>query len=50
MEDAGIYISQITTCSVKKWRDRYYFIHFSRKKNDIFKYLLEIYDDEKMST
>ncbi len=50
MEDAGIYISKITTCSVKKWRDRYYFIHFSRKKNDIFKYLLEIYDDEKMST
>ena len=50
MEDAGIYISQITTCSVKKWRDRYYMIHFSRKKNNIFKYLLEIYDDDKTST
>jgi len=29
----------------------YFFsIHFSRKKNNIFKYLLEIYDDDKTST
>jgi hypothetical protein len=44
MEDEGIYITEITTCSVRKWRGRYYFVHFSRNKNDTFKYLLENYE------
>lgn len=44
MEDENIYINSITTCSVKKWRGRYYFIHFSNNKNDSFKYLLTNYE------
>ena len=44
MEDDGIYINEITTCAVKKWKGRYYFVLFSRKKNDSFKYLLENYE------
>ena len=44
MEDEGIYINEITTCAVKRWRGRYYFIHFNRNKNDTFKYLLENYE------
>jgi hypothetical protein len=44
MEDEGIYITEVTTCAIKKWRGRYYFVHFSRKKNDTFKYLLENYE------
>ena len=44
MEDDGIYINEITTCAVKRWRGRYYFIKFSREKNDKFRYLLENYE------
>jgi len=44
MEEEGIFINEITTCAVKKWRGRYYFVLFSRKKNDNFKYLLENYE------
>ena len=44
MEDEGIFINQICTCAVKRWRGRYYLVHFSRKKNDSFKYLLENYE------
>jgi hypothetical protein len=44
MEEDGIYIAEITTVAVKRWRGRYYFLHFSRKKNDSFKYLLENYE------
>lgn len=44
MEDEGIFINEITTCAVKKWRGRYYFIKFTRKNNDSFKYLLENYE------
>ena len=44
MEEEGIFINEITTCAVKRWRGRYYFIRFSRKKNDNFKYLLENYE------
>ena len=44
MEEEGIFINEITTCAVKKWRGRYYLVHFSRKKNDSFKYLLENYE------
>lgn len=44
MEEEGIFINEITTCAVKKWKGRYYFVLFSRKKNDSFKYLLENYE------
>ena len=44
MEDEGIFINQITTCAVKKWKGRYFFVHFSRKKNDSFRYLLQNYE------
>ena len=44
MEDEGIFMNEITTCAIRKWRGRYYFLHFSRKKNDSFKYLLENYE------
>ncbi len=44
MEEEGIYINEITTCTVKRWRGRYYFLHFSRKKNDNFRYLMDNYE------
>ena len=44
MEEEGIFINEITTCAVKKWKGRYYLVHFSRKKNDNFRYLLENYE------
>lgn len=44
MEDDKIFINEITTCSVKKWRGRYYMIKFSRVKNESFKYLLPNYE------
>jgi len=44
MEDDGIYINEITTCAVKKWRGRYYLIHLNRKRNDTFKYLMDNYE------
>lgn len=44
MESEGIYINEITTVAVKKWRGRYYFVLFSRKHNDNFKYLLDNYE------
>lgn len=44
MEDENIYINSLITCGVKKWRGRYYFIHFSRKNNDSFRYLLGNYE------
>jgi hypothetical protein len=44
MEDEGIFINEITTCAVKRWRGRYYFVLFSRKHNDNFRYLLQNYE------
>lgn len=44
MEEEGIFINEITTCAVKKWRGRYYFLKFSRNDNKSFKYLLENYE------
>jgi len=44
MEDEGIHINEITTCTIKKWKGRYYFIKFTRKNNNNFKYLLENYE------
>lgn len=44
MEEEGIYINEITTVAVKKWRGRFYFVLFSRKHNDNFKYLLDNYE------
>lgn len=44
LENEGIFINELTTCAVKKWRGRYYFIHFTRTRNDSFKYLLENYE------
>ena len=44
MEEEGIFINTITTCAVKRWKGRYYFLHFSRKKNDSFRYLLQNYE------
>ena len=44
MQDEGIYINEITTCAVKKWRGRYYMVLFSRTKSDTFKYLMDSYE------
>jgi hypothetical protein len=44
MEDEDIFINTITTCAVKRWRGRYYFVHFSRKGNDKFRYLMDNYE------
>lgn len=44
MQEEGIFINEITTCAVKKWRGRYYFLKFSRNDNKSFKYLLQNYE------
>lgn len=44
MEEEGIYINEITTCAIKRWRGRYYFLHFNRQHNNKFRYLLQNYE------
>ena len=38
MNNEYLYINKITTCDIKKWRGRYYLIHFNRQKNISFEY------------
>ena len=39
INDRGFYINKIITCTIKKWRGRYYFIIISKEPNDCFKYI-----------
>lgn len=35
----GWYLTRITVCNVKKWRGRYYFLQFTKEKNDSITFL-----------
>lgn len=35
----GLYLSRITMCNVKRWRGRYFFLQFTKQKNDTIGYL-----------
>jgi hypothetical protein len=39
----GLYLSKIITCSIKKWRGRYFFLIFEKKPCHFFDYLLGNY-------
>ena len=44
LNNEGLYIHSLTTCSIKKWRGRYYVITFKREPNIFFNYFLENFD------
>ena len=44
LNNEGLYIHSLTTCSVKKWRGRYYVITFKREPNIFFNYFLENFE------
>ena len=44
LNEQGLFITKKTTISVKKWRGRYYLLHFSRTHNPSFDYYLTNYD------
>lgn len=39
LEGKGFYLTSIVICNVAKWKNRYYFMIFTRDKNESFKYL-----------
>jgi DNA modification methylase len=39
LNELGWYIHNITTCNIKKWYGRYYFIIFKKEPSDFFKYI-----------
>ena len=43
LNEMGIYLQGYTICNVKKWRGRYFFMIFTKKKNDNINYLLGSY-------
>ena len=43
LNEKGLYISKIIVCNVKKWSNRYYFIIFTKQKNEVFNYLTGSY-------
>lgn len=44
LNNEGLYIHSLTTCSVKKWRGRYYVVTFKREPNIFFNYFLENFE------
>lgn len=44
LNNEGLYINSLTTCSVKKWRGRYYVVTFKKEPNIFFNYFLENFD------
>ena len=44
LNNEGLYIHSLTTCSIKKWRGRYYILTFTREPNIFFNYFLENFD------
>jgi len=44
LNNEGLYIHSLTTCSIKKWRGRYYVITFKREPNIFFNYFLENFE------
>lgn len=43
INNMGWYITNIIICDVKKWYGRYYFVIFTKEKNDFVKYVKGIY-------
>jgi len=43
LNELGWYLQGYTICNVKKWRGRYFFMIFTREKNDKINYLLGSY-------
>jgi len=43
LNDVGLYLQGYTICNIKKWRGRYFFMVFTKKKNNNIKYLLKNY-------
>lgn len=40
LKNKGWYLQKAVVCNVKKWSGRYYFLIFTKQKNDIFPFLL----------
>jgi len=39
LNDRGLYLQGYTCCNIKKWRGRFFFMIFTKEKNDKIKYL-----------
>ena len=39
INNIGFYLSKVIVCNIKKWSNRYYFLIFTKSKNNIFEYL-----------
>ena len=48
LESQGFYLSKLQVLTIKKWFGRYYFLVFSRSKNDGIGYYTENYSDEPL--
>jgi hypothetical protein len=43
INEMGLYLQGYTICNVKKWRGRYFFMIFTKEKNDKINFLLDNY-------
>jgi len=43
LNEMGLYLQGYTICNIRKWRGRYFFMIFTKKKNDNINYLIENY-------
>jgi hypothetical protein len=39
INELGFYLNKVIVCNIKKWSNRYYFLIFTKNKNNIFEYL-----------
>ena len=39
LNEMGLYLTKMTMCNVKRWRGRYFFLQFTKKKNESISYL-----------
>jgi len=44
LNNENLFINKLTTVNVKKWRGRYYIVHFCREHNSSFDYYMGNYD------
>ena len=44
LNEQGLFLNKKTTISVKKWRGRYYLLHFNRIYNESFDYYMNNYE------
>lgn len=43
LNEMGLYLQGYTICNIKKWRGRYFFMIFTKHKNDDINYLINYY-------